>query len=101
MSLADALTGTNVDRAVPAHELAAVIHLWGEGLITAAQALQGARVPQSAEADLQAVAAVFDAKTSAVAKLAYVLRVEKAAMLLQGGTISAAEFDALLEIGGG
>lgn len=99
MSLATALRNDDGTITVPAHELGAALLLRADGSITKQQAIEGARIPDHAEADLDALAAVYTGKTSAVAKLAYVLKVEKVAMLYQDGTLTTQQAATLLELG--
>lgn len=99
MSLTNALKNpTTGEITVPAHQLAAALQLWAEGLITRAQALQGASVPADAHDDVDALATVYQGKTNDVAKLAYLNRLERCAIVLQDDLITPAQFETFMEI---
>lgn len=83
---------------VPAHTFGGAVHLWAEGLITRDQFLAGTGMPEHAHADIDALATAYANKTSAILKLAYVLRAERVAILLQTGAITAAQFRTFMEL---
>lgn len=99
MTIADALKDPTTGQAhVAAHTFGAAIHLWSAGKITRTQFINGADIPQHAEADVDAMKAVYDGKASAVAKLEYVLLAERCAIVLQTGDITAQQFATFMEI---
>lgn len=97
MSLTDALRDADGNVVVPAHELAAVVQLLEEGHITETAAFAAARVPDHAEADVR-TARDNAAGRAQPQRLVYYKRLEAAAILLQSGAITAAEFDTIMEL---
>lgn len=94
-ALRDPATGTNE---TPVHELAWGLVLWAGGKATRAQIIDRVPVPAHAHADLDALAAAYNAKTSVAAKAIYVLEVEAACGLYVNGRATEAEWRTLVEI---
>lgn len=99
MSITDALKpATPGAPHVAAHAFGAGVQLWARGDISKATFMAQASIPANAGADLDTMAAVYNAKASAVAKLEYVVLAMNCALALESGLMTATQFRTVMEL---
>ena len=81
---------------IPVHRLSAALGEWAVGNLTRQQVIDGLSLGATEQAEIDAIAAAYNAKASAAEKVGYLWQIERCFILVETGNYNKAKAKAVL-----